>query len=104
MIQLKKTPPYRMGETACLINATIDLLGLNVDKLNMVELGLIDRTLSKMYSVKSISFISTNDLGKLWIATVEFIENLNLTQELINSILEKADTNYNHLNKGGVLL
>ncbi|MBN2744500.1 MAG: hypothetical protein JXR39_11465 [Marinilabiliaceae bacterium] len=97
MIKLTKEPPYGMGETACLINAVIDTLELNVDKLSSIELGKISNTVSQMYSMKSINFTPDHSVGKLWIATVEYVEKMSLDSNIVDTILNKANLNYNYL-------
>ena len=99
MIKLTKEPPYGMGETACLINAVIDTLELNIDKIHSVDIGKISNAVSKMYSMKSINFTPDYSVGKLWIATVEYVEKLNLDRNIVDVILNNANLNYDYLTK-----
>ena len=92
-MKLTKEPPYSLGELACIINATIEVLELNVNKLTEASLSQTNNALICM----DRGYRSSLKLGDQCQQLVDIFERLGIDGKTREKILKQADQKYVHL-------
>lgn len=92
-MRLTKEPPYSLGELACLINATIEVLKIDVTKLSNVSMSEMNRTLIEI----GYGYNSSFSLREQWCQYIDVLDRMEISQEEKNQILEDAYHKYDYL-------
>ena len=88
-----KEPPYSLGELACIVNAMIDVLQLEVPRLTQASIGQINNALIRMDKEYRSSF----SLADQWNQTVDILVRMNVDEKTQEKIIRKAEKYYEHL-------
>lgn len=94
-MKFTKEPPYSLGELACIVNAMIDVLKLDVPKLTEASISKINNALISIVK----EYRSTMELENQWKQTVDFFERRQFDDKTRERILEKADKLFEHLKR-----
>jgi hypothetical protein len=92
-MKFTKEPPYSLGELACIINATIDVLKLSVTKLTAASIGQVNATLINIGN----GYRSSLSLGDQWLQLVDMFERMSIDENIREKILKLADHKLEHL-------
>jgi hypothetical protein len=92
-MKFTKEPPYGLGELACIINATIDVLELKINKLSTASLGQTNNALIGIGSGYQSSF----SLANQWLQLVDMFERMKIDDKTRDDILKMADAKFEYL-------
>lgn len=92
-MKFTKEPPFGLGELACIINSTIDVLNLNVTKLTTASIAQVNNALIGI----GHGYTSSFNLGDQWLQLLDMFERINIDEKTREKILEHADHKFEHL-------
>jgi len=92
-MKFTKEPPYELGQLACIINATIDVLKLTVKKLTTASLSQTNNALIGLYD----GYRSSLKLKDQWQQLFDIFGKLGIDEKTREKILKLADQKYEHL-------
>ena len=85
-------PPYSLGQLACIINDTIDVLKLPVSKLNVASLSQANNALIG----RDNGYRSSLKLADQWQQLVDIFGKLGIDEKTREKILKLADQKDEH--------
>ena len=94
-MKFTKEPPYNLGELACIVNAMIDVLKLEVPRLTQASIAQINNALIRIDKEYRSSF----SLADQWKQTVDIIIRMRVDEKTQERILATAEKFYEHLNQ-----
>lgn len=92
-MKFTKEPPYNLGELACIVNAMIDVLKLEVPRLTQASIAQINNALIRMDKEYRSSF----SLADQWNQTVDILVRMKVDEKTQEKIIIKAEKYYEHL-------
>ncbi len=88
-----KEPPYSLGELACIVNAMIDVLKLEILRLTQASIAQINNALIRMDKEYRSSF----SLADQWTQMVDVFSRLDIDEKNKEKIIIRAEEMYQHL-------
>jgi|GEM_PF-2591576 len=92
-MKFTKEPPYSLGELACIVNAMIDVLKLEIPRLTQASIAQINNALIRMDKEYRSSF----SLADQWNQTVDILVRMKVDEKTQEKIIIKAEKYYEHL-------
>ena len=92
-MKFTKEPPYNLGELACIVNAMIDVLKLEIPRLTQASIAQINNALIRMDKEYRSSF----SLADQWNQTVDILVRMKVDEKTQEKIIIKAEKYYEHL-------
>ena len=92
-MKFTKEPPYSLGELACIVNAIIDVLKLEIPRLTQASTAQINNALIRMDKEYRSSF----SLADQWKQTMDIIIRMRIDEKTQERIITKAERYYEHL-------
>ncbi len=94
-MKFTKEPPYSLEELACIVNAMIDVLQLEVPRLTQASIAQINNALIRIDG----EYRSSLKLADQWTQMVDVLSRLNSDEKNREKIIKRAEKIYEHLSE-----